>query len=159
MRNNISAITTLIAISLIAISGCENAMDDDSLSIRSFEDQVGTRFFPVKSLSFETPDIYEVPINYSAGGKAIWGAIGRDDQGKLYLGASTKSGKDSTAFLYQYDPSSSTFEPQGDVVGNSRDSVSIRREWDKINSTANFIRLMMAIFISAVLMNKAKTQT
>jgi hypothetical protein len=117
MRNKISTITTLIAISLIAISGCENAMDDDSLSIRSFEDQVGTRFFPVKSLSFETPDIYEVPINYSAGGKAIWGAIGRDDQGKLYLGASTKSGKDSTAFLYQYDPSSSTFEPQGDVVG------------------------------------------
>ena len=113
----ISSFASAMAISLSVLSGCGKAVDNyDDSPIRGFENQVGTRFSRVDSVSFTTPDIREVPLNFTAGGNAIWGAIGRDDRGNLYLGASTRSGKESTAFLYQYDPKSSVFLPQGDVL-------------------------------------------
>jgi hypothetical protein len=116
-RIKISNFSSAMAICLCVLSGCGKAVEDyDDSPIRGFEDQVGTRFSRVDSLSFTTPDIREVPLNFSAGGNAIWGAIGRDDRGNLYLGVSTHSGKESTAFLYQYDPKSSVFLPQGDVL-------------------------------------------
>ena len=113
-----SGLTSSIAIALFLIVGCERSVVDyDGLPIRSFENQVGTRFNQIKSFSFQTPDLREIPLDYAPGTNAIWGAIGRDDQGKLYLGASTHAGEDRTAFLYQYDPVSSTLKPQGDVLG------------------------------------------
>ena len=111
-------LASLVTVAMAVVGGCENTVDTyDNSPIRSFENQVGTRFTPINSFSFKTPEVREVPLNYDASANAIWGAIGRDDEGKLYLGASTHSGKESTAFLYQYDPKSSTFEPQGNVLG------------------------------------------
>jgi hypothetical protein len=109
---------SLIAISLSALISCQKAIEDfvDS-PIRSFENQVGTRFSEVRSFDFKPPEVRDISLEYASGGNAIWGAIGRSDHGKLYLGASTHAGKDGTAFLYQYDPLNSTLTPEGDVLG------------------------------------------
>ena len=112
------ALAGLLNSSLFFLVGCGAPNEDSSdWPVRTFENQVGTRFTPVKSFSFEAPDIKEIPLDYAPSANAIWGSIGRDDKGNLYLGASTHSGPGGTAFLYKYDPSSSTLEPQGDVLG------------------------------------------
>ena len=109
---------SITALPLTILGGCGKAAENyqQATPLRSFENQVGTRFTRVDSVSFTTPEIKEVPLNFTAGGKSIWGAIGRDDKGKIYLGASTSEGIESTAFLYQYDPKTSLVVPQGDVV-------------------------------------------
>jgi hypothetical protein len=115
---NAFGITVLIAIFLFTVGGCGNESGDfgERSPLRSFENQVGTRFAPIESFSFKPPEIIEIPFSSDPRSNAIWGAIGRSDQGNIYLGASARSGEDSTAFLYQYDPKSGAIEPQGDVL-------------------------------------------
>jgi hypothetical protein len=116
-----ASLFSLLVVSVLAISSCDQSDQSIDISIdqppkRSFEDQVGTRFSVIKSVSFQSPVIKQVPVNFATIALAIWGAIGRDDQGKLYLGASSDVGADSTAFLYQFDPVSLVSIPQGDTL-------------------------------------------
>jgi hypothetical protein len=110
-----------ILLPLLLVAGCDRLAEDSrELPMRSFVDQVGTQFVEIDSYAFKGPDIREIPLNFSASTKAIWGAIGRSDQGKLYLGASAHKGSDSTALLYRYDPITSRFEAQGSVTEQLR---------------------------------------
>lgn len=84
--------------------------------MRSFEEQVGTRFFPFQREDFRAPILEQIPLHFPADADAIWGAIGRDDQGRIYIGASTRAGDNKTAYLAQYNPGSQSITYQGDVV-------------------------------------------
>lgn len=102
---------------LLGLAACDQGDNSsERISLRSFEEQVGTRFFPVKSADFKAPTVEEIPLDFPADANAIWGAIGRDDQGRIYIGASTHAGDNKTAYLAQYNPRSGSITYQGDVV-------------------------------------------
>ena len=95
LRLRIDTFAGLLTTAFLLLTGCGAPNEDqDDWRGRSFEDQVGTRFTPVKSFSFETPKVQRIPLDFAEQTSAIWGAIGRDDAGSLYFGASTAVGAD-----------------------------------------------------------------
>ena len=106
-----------LVLMLLSLVGCEQETDEDMyISLRSFEEQVGTRFTQPKSYIFRAPVVENIELNFPANADAIWGAVGRDDKGNIYLGASSHVGENKTAFLAQYNPRTNTLVQQSDVV-------------------------------------------
>ncbi len=117
METRITSLIYAIVLPLIVAGCAQESHDITEAPVRSFENQVGTRFLPVDSYSFEEPTSRSIPLPHADDANAIWGSTGRDDEGRIYLGASSPPDRDGTAYLYQYDPVSSAVELQGDTVG------------------------------------------
>lgn len=107
----------MLLIILIILSGCDKApVTEVELPTRSFENKVGTVFTPIPENLFLAPLITEIKFNVPESIDAIWGATGRDDDGKIYFGASSHGGDYGSAFLYQYTPDTGDIIEQSDVV-------------------------------------------
>jgi len=106
-----------ILISILAIVGCDNLSEKQTeLPLRSFENRVGTVYSSYPENVLSVPTITEIKLNAPENVDAIWGATGRDDQGHIYIGASTHGGQSGSAYLYQYNPDSNTVVKQSDTV-------------------------------------------
>ncbi|MCX2981324.1 hypothetical protein EYC98_10655 [Halieaceae bacterium IMCC14734] len=116
-KNRFQIVYPCLALVLFSIVGCEQETPEDMyISQRTFEEQVGTRFTLPKSYIFTAPFVENIELNFPASAEAIWGAVGRDDNGNIYLGASSHAGENETAFLAQYKPSSNSLVQQSDTV-------------------------------------------
>jgi hypothetical protein len=107
---------SLVLILCFVLDGCSGDEPSSSrgLSPRSEDIRVGTRFLPPSS--FAAPDVIDLKVPVPPSVDAIWGATGRDDQGRIYVGLSSHGAVEPNAYLYRYDPTTGHFEPQGDVL-------------------------------------------
>ena len=94
---------------------------------RSFEDTVGTVYTALPKKMFAAPTITEIQFHVPENVDAIWGATGRDDNGRIYFGASSHSGDKGSAFLYQYNPETGDIIEQSDVVSELKSNQVYRR--------------------------------
>ncbi|MBN8890595.1 MAG: hypothetical protein BGP12_02860 [Rhodospirillales bacterium 70-18] len=68
---------------------------------------------------FRAPRVRRILLPDFPGAHAIWGATGRDDQGRIWAGVSADGGERS-ARLCRYDPANGRIAVMGDVLGNLR---------------------------------------
>lgn len=122
--------TIFILVGTLFLFSCDSAdkvieENESHIVLRPFDLKVGTKFTPLPQNPFQAPELEEIPIVLPPNvdnADAIWGAIGRDDEGNIYFGVSThgiskKLGNDSrTAYLYQYDPRTEKTILQSDVI-------------------------------------------
>lgn len=99
------------------LTACDKAIQQQpTFPQRSFENTVGTVYTAPPEKIFDAPTITEITLNVPESVDAIWGAIGRDDKGLIYFGASSHGGDEASAFLYQYNPETGSIIAQSDVV-------------------------------------------
>lgn len=91
-----------------------------TISKRTTEQKLGTVFPPLEDKHFNPPQVSIVEFPEPIDGGAIWGAIGRDDDGKVYFGSSSLNHSHNTAFLYQFDPEANVVVKQSDTVTELR---------------------------------------
>lgn len=113
---------TLLSFILLMLISCSKEpniierTNTPELKQRTLAQKSATVFSPFNSSSLTAPKITEIPFSYANNVDAIWGALGRDDAGNIYFGASTHGGEYGTAYLYQYNPVTDQVTPQSDVV-------------------------------------------
>jgi len=83
--------------------------------LRAYEAMVGSRFLPLPSNPFQSPVVRELEVPPFADATAIWGATGRDDSGRIWIGVSAER-KGMSAHLLRYDPANDTWHDSGAVV-------------------------------------------
>ena len=69
-----------------------------------------------------------LPLPYTAGNDAIWGATGQDARGHIWFGISVTGLTPNTARLVEYVPDTGQFIERGDVVGELRRLSLLRPE-------------------------------
>lgn len=84
--------------------------------------EIASRFLRAPRL-----EIVEVP-DY-VGANSIWGATGRDRQGRMYFGVAGYGVDDPSAALWRLDPDTGEFETLG-LVNQQLDRLGVRREID-----------------------------
>lgn len=77
---------------------------------------INTRFQVLADHHFKPPIFEQVDLQTDAPGAAIWGASGRDNNGKIYLGLSSYNSVNDTSYLLQYDPLTGATKNQSDTV-------------------------------------------
>lgn len=71
---------------VLLLIGCEKSTESTiELPARSFENRVGTVFTSLPEDLFKAPTIEEIILPQQDSVDAIWGAIGRDDEGYIYF--------------------------------------------------------------------------
>jgi hypothetical protein len=112
-------LTVAVTYMLLACSPNSSTVDSELAgATRSIESRLNAHFLEVQKKHFKAPDVHRLDVDFDPQGAAIWGATGRDDDGNIYLGISTYSKEQRTAFLYQYQPALDLFVAQGDVLSN-----------------------------------------
>ena len=81
----------------------------------SHAERMGTRYTSVPANVGAPPQVKEIPISAAIDAEAIWGAMGRDVAGHIWLGVSTR-GEGASAHLLEYAPDSGVLVDRGDVV-------------------------------------------
>jgi hypothetical protein len=104
---------------------------------RSFGQQAGTRYLPIKPAP--KPTFTEKTRPWFQGANSIWGATGRDDQGHIWLGVSGK-GK-APAHLVEYDPELDRFIDHGDPVSALRTAGVYRQGEEQIKIHSKIIQM------------------
>jgi hypothetical protein len=108
----------------ILLSGCRRTLNppqaDDlkhplSRGLSS-ERLTNAHFLPDKRFPEFPPEIALVKFPIQPGDFAIWGATGRDDAGHIWFATSAYQHPTLTARLYEYDPTSGSVTPRGDVL-------------------------------------------
>jgi hypothetical protein len=74
------------------------------------------------------PKLRELDVPDSYGNTAIWGATGRDSNGRMYFGVASENVEDPSAKLLRYDPSKGAFEMVG-WVNEKLEELGIRKEF------------------------------
>jgi len=75
------------------------------------------------------PRLEELEVPDYVGANAIWGATGRDSQGRIYFGVAAYGVDDPSAALWRLDPTTDTFETLG-LVNEQLDRLGVRRKFD-----------------------------
>jgi hypothetical protein len=89
--------------------------DDSALPRLSYAELTGSVFLPPPANPFKAPAVRELRLPDVPGANSVWGATGRDARGRIWVGVSAgSSGND--AHLFQYDPSTDTWQDRGGVV-------------------------------------------
>jgi len=65
---------------------------------------------------FKPPNLESLDFAADLPGAAIWGALGRDNEGQIYFGLSNYNNLSDTSHLVQYDPATETFVMQSDTI-------------------------------------------
>jgi hypothetical protein len=86
-----------------------------SLQPRSYEERTGSAFLPVLKSPSQAPSVRELGLPPFADATSIWGATGRDLQGRIWLGVSAQASGRS-AHLLQYEPEADAWHDRGAVV-------------------------------------------
>ncbi|HET6429132.1 MAG TPA: hypothetical protein VFJ30_12015 [Phycisphaerae bacterium] len=71
---------------------------------------------PATTVPCRAPVVVRIPVPDTPGSNAIFGAIGRDRSGHLWLGVSSKHIESPSAHLFEYDPATGEMTDRGDVV-------------------------------------------
>lgn len=82
-----------------------------------------------ESRFLRAPKIEDLEIPDYVGANSIWGATGRDSQGRIYFGVAAYGVDNPSAGLWRLDPSSDIFETLG-LVNDQLDRLKIRRKID-----------------------------
>ncbi|MCH2057397.1 MAG: hypothetical protein MK214_12485 [Thalassotalea sp.] len=103
----------------VLLGGCSGKHEDRSINSdsaellserRAFDASLGTKFIPLNDASFDVPTVSQINFRAPEHTNAIWGGVGRDDNGSIYFGVSTHGGDTGTAYLYQYDTQTNEFK-------------------------------------------------
>src|SRR5438309_1963636 len=86
-----------------------------SLQPRSYEERTGSVFLPLPKSPLQAPSVRELRLPPFADATSIWGATGRDLQGRIWIGVSARSAGMS-AHLLQYDPETDAWHDRGAVI-------------------------------------------
>lgn len=108
----------LLSIGILSILACSEPIpeSEQTFTTRTIEEQLGTVFSPIKDAHFKAPTVTQLPLNFVNNGAALWGATGKDDQGRIYFGVSSYYQYDNNSFLYQFDPKTNETVFQGDTI-------------------------------------------
>ncbi len=104
---------------VFCVSACVPASETNAekkQTVRSLESKLGTKFTKVKDIQFKSPTFNHLNLLTDAPGTAILGAIGRDDTGNIYFGASTYRGYHDNAYVYQFNPKTKVVVAQSSVI-------------------------------------------
>lgn len=118
--------TLLLLLPALFVTGCGDGAVTEPQSLaptanfRALDLRAGTRFIPARH--FEAPAVSRIELPQERYFDSIWGATGRDDDGRIYVGVSSHGGDLRTARLYQYDPSTGVLRQQSDVLSELRRS-------------------------------------
>jgi hypothetical protein len=112
------AIGLLAPAFLVVLPACDTSRSSgDAGAVRREDLAAGTVY--AEADSFAAPFVERLFLQPAEPGtEAIWGAIGRDDEGFVYFGtAIRKAAARRSAGLHRYDPAQRSFRQQGDAVG------------------------------------------
>ena len=82
-----------------------------------------------ESRFLRAPKLENLEVPDYVGANSIWGATGRDSQGRIYFGVAAYGVDNPSAALWRLDPSSDIFETLG-LVNEQLDRLKIRRKID-----------------------------
>jgi hypothetical protein len=85
----------------------------------SYEDLTGSVFRVSSQHPFAPPGIQEIALPPSRNGVCIWGATGRDAEGRIWVGVSLDT-PGASAYLLQFDPETGAWQDRGTVVDQLR---------------------------------------
>ena len=106
-----------LLLSIIAVIGCSEQTTSDATTFEvALQSPINAIYSKPTDAQFKMPRFTEIDLNAGVPGAAIWGATGRDNEGKLYFGLSTYTGIHDTAFLVKYDPISGSSKVQSDTI-------------------------------------------
>lgn len=110
------------AIALIAVAGgaiffgASRFRDTGAALPRySYAELTGSVFLPPPKERYGAPRVRELALPRTPEATAIWGALGRDHRGHIWVGVSAKSPRMS-AHLLEYDPAADAWSDRGGVV-------------------------------------------
>ena len=72
----------------------------------------GSVFMPVPDTAFAPPAVRELQLPAVPGGASVWGATGRDQRGRIYVGVSVHDTSESP-HLFEFDPTTGQWRDRG----------------------------------------------
>lgn len=104
-----------LALLVMSMFACTEKATKDSDTKLGYN-QGEASFQVLTNRHFKPPRFENINLQIDQPGSAIWGATGRDHQGKMYFGLSNELSDNSTAYLVQYDPDSGQSVIQSDTL-------------------------------------------
>lgn len=81
----------------------------------SYEELTGSLFLPAPEEPFRAPAVRELRLPAMENATSVWGAIGRDIRGHIWVGVSATS-NGMSAHLFEYDPDTDVWRDHGSVT-------------------------------------------
>jgi hypothetical protein len=108
----LGVVGALVGALLCAVSGGA----DPARRPSAYEERIGSFFGPAPATPIEAaPPTRELPLPAFTDATAIWGSMGRDLRGRIWIGVSA-SAPGMSAHLVQYDPEADVMRDRGAVV-------------------------------------------
>ncbi|GEM_PF-6780059 len=92
----------------------------------SYEELTGSLFLPAPKEPFRTPTVQELRLPPIENATSVWGAIGRDIRGHIWVGVSATS-DGMSAHLLEYDPDADAWRDRGAVTERLRQAGLYRK--------------------------------
>ncbi|MFC3120863.1 hypothetical protein [Agaribacter flavus] len=113
--------SSIFIFSVCFLFSCDSPVDAPKQTTFDRSD-FGAKFQAINANHFKPPTLSKIEGSYKYNGNAIWGATGRDRQGKIYFGVSNLVNPESSAYLYQLDPNTQDINLQSDTVSQLKQS-------------------------------------
>jgi len=94
--------------------------------VTEYEGLAGAVFAPAPADPYARPVLEAVELPELPGQSWVWGATGRDGEGRIWVGVSNDGGVERSARLVVYDPKTSEARVVGDVVSELRKARLLR---------------------------------
>jgi hypothetical protein len=129
---------TLVILLGLIISGIAALLVPNPFSARSPEPLVmsyaeltGSIFLPSPRDPFRAPQVRELPLPAFDNATSVWGALGRDPQGHIWVGVSAANAGMS-AHLFEYDPATDAWRDHGGVLAQLKAAGLLRENQGQI---------------------------
>jgi len=120
MKNTLAlsrAISRSLAVcAILAIFTTLSACSDKPNGANKLVKPINHSTKPLSDKHFRPPRFTQVGNDISLPGLAIWGATGRDNNNRIFVGLSSAAYDDATAHLLMYDPVTNTSKLQSDAI-------------------------------------------
>ncbi|MFC4700180.1 hypothetical protein ACFO4O_08440 [Glaciecola siphonariae] len=103
----------LVVCSIVA---CSDKAPLEAVPVDTGSTVIDAKYIDIKDAHFKPPVFTEIELDIGVPAAAVWGATGRDNDGRIYFGLSTYKGIHDTAFLAQYDPATGISTAQSDTL-------------------------------------------
>lgn len=104
----VTGFTALLALNLFSAPSPEPV-------VMSYAELTGSIFLPAPRDPFRAPQVRELPLPTFDNATSVWGALGRDVRGHIWVGVSAENAGKS-AHLLEYDPTLAVWHDHGSVV-------------------------------------------
>lgn len=91
----------------------------------SYAELTGSVFLPLPEAPFRVPRVRELTLPSFENATSVWGSLGRDVRGHIWIGVSAESAGMS-AHLVEYDPSGDTWHDHGSVIAQLKSAGLLR---------------------------------